>query len=181
MSLPWLLTPRSDGLLGVAPAPELEMLRGAHTRLADLALNDDMPRAIGVEGDCLELAVELAPGDAAQVGLVVRRSPGGEEETRILYEPASGDLTVDRARSSADRAVDRTPHAAHLMLEPDEPLRLRVFLDRSVIEIFANERLALTTRIYPTRADSLGLGLVAVGGAGLAHTVDTWQMGAIWE
>lgn len=180
MSLPWILTPPADGLIGVAPAPELASLRGAHTHLADLALDSDTPRPLGAEGDCLELAVEFAPGDAAEVGLSLRRSPDGAEETRILYAFASGRLTIDRSRSSADPSVDRIPHTALLPLAPAETLRLRVFLDRSVIEIFANERLTLTTRIYPTRADSLGIGLVASGGTAQVRTVDAWQLGTIW-
>ena len=38
-----------------------------------------------------------------------------------------------------------------------ETLRLHIFLYRSVLEVFANGRQCLTQRIYPTRADSLGL------------------------
>lgn len=181
MSLPWILTLRDDGALGVAPAPELESLRGAHREYGALGIDRDADVPLpDVAGDCLELDAEFAPGDAREVGLTVRRTPGGEEETRIVYEPGSGGLVVDRARSSADPAVERAAPAATLALAPGEPLRLRVFLDRSVIEIFANERLALTERIYPTRADSLGVGLFARGGGARLRRLDAWRMGAIW-
>jgi Glycosyl hydrolases family 32 C terminal len=49
-----------------------------------------------------------------------------------------------------------------------------------VVEVFANERLALTERIYPTRPDSLGLGLFAEGGAARLLSLDVWTMGSIW-
>ncbi len=53
-------------------------------------------------------------------------------------------------------------HTAHpLPLAPGDRLQLRVFVDHSVLEVFANGRACLTTRIYPTRPDSLGIGLEA--------------------
>ncbi len=181
MSLPWVLTLRSDGTLGVSPAPELETLRGEHSRLADLALADDERELAGTGGDCLEIEAEFEPGDARELGLVVRRSSGGEEETRIVYEPAAGRLTVDRGRSSDDPRVERAPQVARVPLADDEPLRLRVFLDRSAVEVFAIERGALTTRIYPTRPDSVGLRVFARGGRARARTLDVWRMREIWQ
>ena len=55
-------------------------------------------------------------------------------------------------------------HVAPLILGPDEPLRLHIFLDRSVLEVFANDRISITSRIYPTRADSTCVALLAERG-----------------
>lgn len=180
MSLPYVFSPRPDGLLGVAPAPELAALRGAHTRLGETTLAEGARPLADVSGDCLELALELDPGDAATVGLIVRRSPDGAEATRIAYTPASGRLAIERERSSLDEAADRATRPAALALAPGEPLRLRAFLDRSIIEVFANERLILTERIYPTRPDSTGVALFAEGGGATVRSLDAWQMGTIW-
>jgi len=64
-------------------------------------------------------------------------------------------------------------------LKPGEPLRLQVFLDASVIEVFASRRACLTERIYPTRADSLGVSLLARGGTARLLTLEVWEMRAI--
>jgi beta-fructofuranosidase len=48
-----------------------------------------------------------------------------------------------------------------------------------VIEVFANDRACLTARIYPTRPDSLGVGLFAHGGAAHLLTAGIWQMAHI--
>ncbi|KAK5020726.1 hypothetical protein BJ546DRAFT_1079123 [Cryomyces antarcticus] len=40
-----------------------------------------------------------------------------------------------------------------------EPLHFDVFVDGSLVEIFINDRFALTSRIYPTRADALSIAL----------------------
>ena len=46
-----------------------------------------------------------------------------------------------------------------MALAQDELLELRVFIDRSVIEVFANDRQCLTVRVYPGREDSRGVSL----------------------
>jgi len=45
-----------------------------------------------------------------------------------------------------------------------EPLRLRVFVDASVLETFANDRASISDRVYPLDTASLGIGLFAKGG-----------------
>ncbi len=59
-----------------------------------------------------------------------------------------------------------------------ELLDLRLFLDRSVLELFANGRQAITQRVYPTRADSTGIRLFAQGGTlgAVAVVVEAWDM-----
>lgn len=45
-----------------------------------------------------------------------------------------------------------------------EPIVFDIFVDGSLLEIFINDRFALTTRIYPSRADALGISLFSNGG-----------------
>ena len=52
--------------------------------------------------------------------------------------------------------------------------------DRSVVEVYANGRVCVTSRAYPSRADSLGVALFAEGGAAEARVVDAWEIGSIW-
>jgi len=181
MSLPRILSLRPDGLLGVEPAPELEALRGDHHCFGDLLLTPSSPATVeGVRGDCLEIVAEFEPGDAQELGLKLRQSPDGAEETRLLYEPGAKRLALDRERSSLSLDVHRTIHEGLLDLAPDERLSLHVFLDRSVIEVYANGRACLTSRIYPSRPDSLGLALFARGGTANLTSLDVWQLAPIW-
>ncbi len=181
MSLPRVLTLGPDGDLRQAPAPEMEALRGAHRHVG---ARDIAPGARGLlgdlRGDCLEIAATLDPGDAAHCGLTVRCSTGGEEETRISFDRARGRLRVDTSRSSLDPATEGARAEVPCPLDPDGLLRLRVFLDRSAIEVFANERACIAERVYPSRPDSLGLDLVAKGGVARLRTLDAWEMRAIW-
>ncbi|HEV8636430.1 MAG TPA: glycoside hydrolase family 32 protein [Chloroflexota bacterium] len=181
MSVPTVLSLAADGALALRPVPELEALRGAHRRRAevDLAPTGADPLA-DVRGDRLEIVAELEPGDAAQVGLRLGCSPGGEEETRVVYDRAAGEVRIDRERASLDPATVRDVRGSAVRLRPDGSLKLQLFLDGSVLEVFANDRICLSSRIYPTRADSRGLGLFASGGRARLRAVDVWEMGSGW-
>jgi beta-fructofuranosidase len=133
-----------------------------------------------IAGDTLELMVELAPARDGLCGIVVRRTPDGAEQTRISYDAALRRLIVDRTQSSLNPTTDRNLHVAPLTLGPQEPLRLHIFLDRSVLEVFANQRVSITSRIYPTRADSVGVALLAEREGARLLSFDAWQMRSIW-
>jgi beta-fructofuranosidase len=55
-------------------------------------------------------------------------------------------------------------------------LKPQIFMDASVIEVFANGRACLTERAYPTRKDSLGIGLFARGGKAQLRSMEVWPM-----
>ncbi len=181
MSLPRVLSMRADGALGMSPAPELAVLRGARNATSSMPLPSDSRTVLDdVAGACLEIQMVLEPGESGTCGIVVRRTPDGREETRIGYDVAASRLWVDRACSSLDPEVDREPCGGRLLLAPGEPLSLHIFLDCSVLEIFANGRLCLTDRIYPTRPDAGGIALFAEGGPACVMSLDIWNMTPVW-
>jgi beta-fructofuranosidase len=185
MSLPRILTPRSDGKVGIVPAPELAQLRGEHYHLDETTLTPNTPNALSavpvtIPGDSLELVAEFEAKSASQLVLDVRRSPGGEEKTIISYDFDTQILTIDRALSSLDKDTNKPPLRGIVGLLPDQRLRLHLFLDHSVLEVFANGWACFTTRIYPTRSDSMQLALSAVGGEVVLKSLDLWAMYSIW-
>ena len=181
MSLPRVLQLGADGSLRVEPAPELNALRGRHHRVESTTVSPTTPMPVGVQGTALEIAAEFPPSRDGQVGLMVRCAPDGSEQTLIAFDPASGWLSIDRQDSSKDSTVDREPHGTQLTLAAGENLTLRVFLDRSVIEVYANARATLTSRIYPSRDDSLGVELFAREAPARLKQLDVWEMASVWD
>jgi beta-fructofuranosidase len=181
MSLPRVLNLGSDGRLDMAPAPEVERLRERHQRWERLALRPEEPTALaGARGDAIELIAELSLDAAAEVGICVRCAPDDVEATRILYDRATQRLIVDRTRSSLDPTARRDICGAPFELADGQPLRLRVFVDRSIVEVFAGHGICMSSRVYPTRPDSLDVKLFARGGGAQLISLDLWEMGAIW-
>lgn len=73
-------------------------------------------------------------------------------------------------------AVTGLVEAAPMKLGKTEPLKLRIFVDRCLVEVFANDgRQALSRVIYPV-AEATGLKLYARGGAARASSVRVWDI-----
>ncbi|MCU1237334.1 MAG: hypothetical protein JWP63_5301 [Candidatus Solibacter sp.] len=116
MAMPRVLSIDGSGFLRQAPAAEFATLRGEPRSLGGVALSDS-PVSIG-DGDCAEIEATLSVGAANAVGLRI----GGK--TEILFDAKDGVITAGRARKRIG-----------VML----PLRLRVFIDRRVIEVFTGD------------------------------------------
>lgn len=115
----------------------------------------------------------------ADAGFTLLTSPDGRETTRIVYRAQARRLVIERARSALDAGTRRQDQQAVLVLERGEPLELRVLLDGSVLEVFANGRVTLASRIYPQLADSVHAEAFADGPADLSLQV--WEMGDIFD
>lgn len=196
MTLPRILSLAEDGTLCIEPAPELEVLRMNFRIRRGIQLGADSELVVDeVRGDCLELAVEMEPAGAQEFGVKVRCSPDGSEQTAILFDASFGKLKIDTSRSTLDKeiryayyrsaeALKRLPEEARYVeaqeapfdLAAGETLKLRIFLDRSVIEVFANNRQCITQHIYPTRPDSIGVALLSRGGSVNIKSFKAWDI-----
>ena len=61
----------------------------------------------------------------------------------------------------------------------ERTIRLRIFIDRSVLEVFANETVCITKTIAPLEADAV-LEIRAVEGKANAKRIQSWRMKTIW-
>ena len=61
-----------------------------------------------------------------------------------------------------------------------ESLKLHIFIDRSMAEVFVNGKACVAARVYPGRDDSLGVALRAQGADAELTSLDAWQMGTIY-
>ncbi|WP_457950019.1 GH32 C-terminal domain-containing protein [Pseudarthrobacter sp. alpha12b] len=189
MSLPRIVTAADDRSLRFAPVPEIKKLRRHHAGLPGQVLTGtSAPLELGLPGTQLdlELDVQLAPGALLRLGVLGSRHEGTSgspnEETVIELRRAAeagndGTLRLDRTRSSLDPTVDVEDKSGPVPM-PEGVVHLRVILDRSAVEIFANG-IALTARVYPT----LGGEHVTLAAEGTARIValDAWTMAEIYE
>jgi beta-fructofuranosidase len=134
----------------------------------------------GFQGDCLEIEAELSFDAPTVCELIIRASPDRAEFTSITYHSAEEILTVDGSRSSLDPNVDHPTISGPLSPDDQGVVRFRVFLDRSVLEVFAADRTCMTQRLYPTREDSLGVSFLVRKGSAIVHRLCAWRMAAVW-
>lgn len=182
MTLPQVLTLGDDNYLRIRPVTELKKLRHRHRSLTLQTISAGTTVTVDeIRGDTLELAAVVEPAKTGQFGIALRRSPGGEEQSLVLYDWQKKEISVDVRQSSKNPdVVDFDTQHASLALSENERLELRIFVDRSVVEVFANERRCLAKRIYPSRADSVGVALFAKGSDATVVSLEAWDMKAIW-
>ncbi len=195
MSLPRRLTIDGDDL-AMEPVEAVASLRRDHTHEPEAVLAANEERVLeAVKGRAIEIVAEIDPQDAPMVELNVLRSPAREEFTRIAfyknrghYERVLGTgrhlsmIAIDTSyASTASDALSRAPETAPVNIEPGETLTLRVFVDHSVVEVFVNDKQCAAVRVYPERADSLGVSLRAQGAPALLKSLDAWTMASIWD
>ncbi|MNV55366.1 Levanase precursor [compost metagenome] len=171
---------REDGRLGIEPIQELQSLRGEkRLSLRDKSLVEANDQLKDVLGDMLEIQLELGPGSAKQLGIKVRRSPDGEEETLLYYDLNEAMLSVDRSKTT-QHPEEKCGGVQGGKLELlGENLKLHIYLDRSMVEVYANGLKSLTTRVYPSRPDALGLRIWS-DGEPVVKSIEIWEMKSIW-
>ncbi len=178
MSLPRVLSLGDDGQLQMDVPEEIEALRYGAFKREDFVLQSDADWAVdGIGGNSLELFIDMESAEASEYGVKVCVSPDGQEETSVFYDAVEGKLKVD-TRKSGPEDTPKTVEAAPFRLKDGERLKLRVFVDKSVVEVFANSRQAVMRRIYPSRADSVGVSLFSTGGATKVHALEAWNIAA---
>ena len=176
MSLPRVLSIDDDGELGIDVPEEIEALRQAGFRKEDFVLPAGTDVAVdAVGGNSLELSIDMDSTEDSAFGVKVCVSPEGQEETSVFYDAREKLLKID-TRRSGPHDTPKAVEAGPLELKPGERLKLRVFVDRSVVEVFANGRQAVARRIYPARRDSVGVRLFSKGAQGHVHTFEAWQI-----
>lgn len=161
VTLARLLSLDAEGRLLQRPAPALEKQREQPFTLPALTLNNITNTVDNFTGDTLELQAEFEPGTARQFGLRVRASADGRRALTI----SSDGTNLLAAGISA-----RLPES-----NAGQPLKLRVFLDRSVLEVYANDQACLTKVIYPEDRD-LAVSLFASGGTARLKSFNAWPL-----
>ena len=195
MTLPRRLTLIGKDQLGIEPAGDVESLRSEHRHVDAMTLPANQEVVLeGVRGSAMEIIARIDPRGAPMIELNVLRSPGEEEVTRIRFfkergyrdrskkGPVPGVITLDNSRSSILPDVrSRPPEIAPVAIARGEPLELRVFVDKSVVEVFVNGKQCVALRVYPGREDSVGVSLRAQGQDATLKSLDAWQMDNIYR
>ena len=76
--------------------------------------------------------------------------------------------------------LSRAPETAPVILTGNEPLKLQVFIDKSVVEVFVNGKQCVAMRVYPGLSDSVGVSLRSQGRDAVLKSLDAWQMKNIY-
>lgn len=162
-SLPREVTLTSDGAIIQKPAVTLNGGLAA-TTLTDLQINGSQ-RLDGVSGRQWQVTGEFTVGTSA-FGLNFLKS--GDRMAKIYYTPSTNEVTVDLSgidRKVNDAGVFDGKYVSTLPVRPavGSTLKLDVFLDHSILDVFINDTYAFSLRVFATDASANDVEVFADG------------------
>lgn len=106
----------------------------------------------------------------------------GDKPAPRTPNPRSSLITIESSYSSTLPDVQlRAPETAPFVLDAGESLKLRIFIDKSVVEVFVNGKQVVAARVYPGRDDSTGVSLRSQGQDSELKSLQAWQMKSIYD
>ena len=138
--------------LASAPSPEVDTLRGRLVRSAGKTSLSERPREYRLpqanDGIC-EIVAELAPKAGSAVTMTLSNVQGNK--VVLTYDEKARTLSFDRRESGiTDFSQDFPAVTVAPVIGSDAKLSLRIFVDRSSIEVFGNDgRLVMTNLVFP--------------------------------
>ena len=120
----------------------------------------------GVQGDTLEVLAEIAPKDASAWGLKLA-APSSADESLLI-------------RGEGDRLNVAGTEVPGIRFDVDGFVKLHLFFDRSVLEVFINDGIQSVTRVvYPDERE-LNVHLFAEGGTAIVKSMRVWEIKSVW-
>jgi beta-fructofuranosidase len=159
-----LLTVDSDGAPRQRPHPALQSLRGEQTSIGPLRVAEGVTLLRGIEGDALEIMLNLHLEEATAAGLRLCCADDGTRGIDIRWDGAV--LTVAGCSTALRADGERT-------------LTLHIFLDKCLIEVFAAGGHVAMTRIVAPADGDLAVAAFAEGGAAQIDDLAAWQIKGI--
>lgn len=135
------------------PVQELEGLRtsGVTVRRVTIAAESSVPLAPGVQGSELDIEVTIEPGTSSESGLRVLAGHG--LYTTIGYDARTNEVFIDRARAGRQDGLGGNGASGRVALPREalgKPVNLRILVDRSTLEVYADGgSRVLTANVLP--------------------------------
>lgn len=123
------------------PAAEVATLRTAGVAIPNRVIRADSVAPLGVAApaDQVDIEITIDPGSATQSGLRVLAGHG--LYTTIGYDAARHEVYIDRAKSGRQDGLSGNGTSGRVALPAEtkgKPIRLRVLVDRSTLEVYAD-------------------------------------------
>jgi sucrose-6-phosphate hydrolase SacC (GH32 family) len=135
----------------------------------------------------------MDPGKAKRFGINVFCSTDGREETPIVIDTEKKLLQIDMRKSGINKPEYKefamafaspdpknNPNieveSAPFSLKSGEKVQLRIFLDKSMLEVFANGRQCITQVVYPTLKEAINIQVFTEDAPIKVESIKAWKL-----
>jgi len=174
-SLPRELSLPADGILRIAPLRELESLRTDPVMRENIAIPSG---ASPPAGTVVWHPLAQLPGDAAEIRVTIARDQAARKRFgfRLFGEGNGGGLPIIlRPESGTIRVGTTEAPFAVADLPAGEDLQLRIFVDKYLVEVFANDRQSVVAAHMEWRGKT-SLDGYSSGASTTIKQLEIWKM-----
>ena len=162
LTLPRVVSIDPDGHVRITIAREVADAAGPSERLPDARVEDGEPWVRTFDSRHFEIRLDVVPDGAASIRFDLAGEKGRVAEIR--FDPPERRLTV--ARTGRVMVAGRDPHGTATMPPTaDGALHLRLFVDGSILELVADDRVTATARLPDVGGDGRTISCTPIGGA----------------
>ncbi|MCY9308119.1 MULTISPECIES: GH32 C-terminal domain-containing protein [Bacillus] len=165
------------------PVKELQTIRGTSKKWKNQTISPASQNVLAdLSGDAYELHAEfqVSPGSAPEFGFKVRT--GENQFTKVGYDRKNTKLFVDRSESG--NVTFNPTFNTGIQTAPLKPvngnIKMRIFVDRSSVEVFGNDGQQVITDIILPDRSSKGLELYAVNGGVKLKSLTIYPLKKVW-
>ena len=155
-SLPRVLRVLADGkTLGHLQHPNLCRARqnevSMENRSIQIGTSFNLPEYQGIQS---ELYFKLYTPDVETFKIQVFKNKASTQLTSITFDKVQNKLGINRVLSSTAQTVENNRSAPY-SFNPNDTIEVRVFLDHSVMEVFVDNVVVMSARVYPSKGSEL--------------------------
>lgn len=185
MTLPKELTVDDEGNLYIKPIATIKSLQTEDYSLNNVLVKNNIKK-LEYNSLSYELNTSINLLDAVRVGFKIACSE--KEETIIYYDRSDSKIHIDYSNSSLEKYPYNKYIFDFIMYEyqafqtskriqlNDSKLNIRIFMDNNVLEIYVNDILSMSQRIYPSDKNSNNILLFTEGGTALFESIKIYNM-----
>ncbi len=174
--IPMEISLHKNHALKVSPLSELTLLRGERLlHIEDVTIQEANLALSDMKGDMLEIRMEVLLNCQDVFCFRLRQTPDHTEYTDLYYDYPKKQFYIDRNHTTLEPDGYCTGIQGGMVDLASESLNMMIYLDKSMLEVFINEQACLTSRLYPTRQDALGLSIYGRNDIRIKR-LSIWQM-----
>lgn len=175
-SLPRTLRLLNDSTVGHIPHPNLCRLRYDQVSVTDRMIVPDTKNNVPeITGNQIELDFTIRADSAAKFSIHVFKSPDESEFTSLYFDLEQNLVGLDRSLSTLSLAA-KDKRETKYIFDHREPIRVNIFLDRSVLEVFIDNVVVFSCRVYPSKVESRSVDMIVSDKTARILRLDAWKM-----
>lgn len=165
--------------LMVGVTPNIENIAGKVLYSAkNITVEDANKQLADVKGDTIRVNITVKNKSASKFGVYVRQTEDKKERTLIYYDARKEKLGINTETASLKQNI-KGNFSGDFTVDNDL-LKMEIYIDRSIIEGFFNNKKTVTARVYPTLKNADGIELFMEGGAVEIIEMTVQEMNSIY-